>query len=110
MAEIAIKQGASLSLSAAFTNGDGSAVSLVGCGLLAQVRDENANWIADLVATVTNAAGGLVTLTAAPAVTAAWPIGVLRADLRVTDASGDVSFSDTFGVRVRAAISTGVPA
>ena len=109
MADISIKQGATLSLSGGFTNEDGTVVSLVGASVQCQVRDLNYLWIADLAATV-NGAAGTVTLGAPGSATASWPVGVLRCDVRVTDAAGDVMFSETFGIRVLAAVSTGVPA
>lgn len=109
MADISIKQGTTLSLSGAFTNDDGTVVSLVGASVLCQLRDINYQWVADLPVAI-NGAAGTVGILVAGATTASWPLGQLRCDLRVTDASGNVSFSETFGVRVRQAVSTGVPA
>lgn len=107
MSEIAIKQGASLVLTGTFTNEDGSGVALTGATVLCQVRDIDYQWVADLPVVIDAAAG---TISIEEAATGAWPIGVLRCDVRLTDASGDVSFSDTFGIRVLPAVSTGVPA
>lgn len=107
MADISIKAGATLSLAGAFTNEDGSVVSLVGASVLCQLRDITYQWIADLPVVVNAAAG---TISIVEQATATWPVGQLRCDIRVTDAAGNVTFSETFGIRVRQAVSTGVPA
>ena len=106
MADIIIKQGATLALTGAFTNADGSAVSLAGAAILCQVRDIGYNWIADLPVVNNGAAG---TISISYATTAAWPVGQLRCDIRVTDIAGNVTFSETFGIRVIPAVSTGSP-
>jgi hypothetical protein len=107
VADIVIKQGATLGLTAQWANEDGTIPNLTGATLLSQVRDIDGNWICDLPWVLNGAAASAAVTYAA---TGVWPQGQLRCDLRVTDASGNVTFSETFGIRVRAAISTGSPA
>jgi hypothetical protein len=101
MGTISIKQGASLSLALAFSNTDGSATSLTGATITAQVRDSSDLMIAALTASVGSSAGQA---TLAASDTSSWPIGTGRCDIKMTQA-GLISFSDTFNIDVQRAVT-----
>jgi hypothetical protein len=106
MSAVRIKRGATLSLTLAFSNADGSAYGLSGVTLLAHVRDAEEN----LVATVTPLATmtpGLASLYVQD--TSAWPEGLLRMDVLVQPAGGPQSLSQTVGIYVDHAITQLLP-
>ena len=54
--------------------------------------------VATLTAALVSAADGTFTVTAGS--TAAWPVGVLRGDIKIVLGGGGVMFTETFTVRV----------
>lgn len=97
MPDVRIKRGMPLSLNITFANADGTAFDLTGLTLGGTVRDARDNFVASLApaaSTVTGAASVMVQDTAA------WPEGMLRADIVVTAADGSDAISEPFAIRV----------
>lgn len=99
--EVAIKQGAALILQLQFLNDDGTPVDLSTVALSAQVRDALGNLVAALPI---QRAATLGTASITQADTTAWPVGVLRCDVKAV-MSGLAAYSQTFAVRVERAVT-----
>lgn len=97
-ATFSLKQGATFRLSGTATQDSGAVFDLTGATLSAKLRDASEAEVATLTATVVSASGGTFTLTAAS--TAAWPLGLLRGDIKIVASGGSITFSETFTVRV----------
>ncbi|MHB1305287.1 MAG: hypothetical protein ACYCZB_17790 [Acidiphilium sp.] len=103
--DIRIKRGATLSLTATFANADGTAFDLTKVTLSGSVADARGNLIAPL-AVVAGATPGMATI--AVGSTAAWPEGLLEADIVVTAPAG-VAISQSFGIRVERPVTQLAP-
>ncbi len=101
MSEVCIKRGDSLLLTLTFFNDDGSGVDLTSVVLSGQVRDPVDNLVATLAIAKTSV---LNIATVAVADTTQWPLGMLRADIRVLNGAV-TEMSETFGVRVNASVT-----
>ena len=101
MGQLTLKRGATLDLTIGIQNDDGSPVDLTGAGVISQVRTAADELVATLSPVITGVAGA-VALTVLD--TSAWPIGLLRCDVRVSLA-GRIAFSDTFGILVTRAVT-----
>lgn len=106
MADIKIKRGSTLNLTFAFGNADGTAFSLAGVTLAMTVADPRGNLVAALQP-VASATPGVATV--AVASTAAWPEGLLEADLLIVSAGGDQAISQSFGIRVQRPVTQLAP-
>lgn len=73
-----VLRGDSVSWPSAATNPDGSAVDLTGATVAARLESSDGTLIATLTVTITNAAGGLFTISATDVASAAWPAGDAR--------------------------------
>lgn len=91
-----VKRGDTMAITVTRTE-DGSPVDLSGTSVAAKMR--RGSTAITLTAAVTNAAQGIVTLSAAAAATAAWTPGLYACDVEYT-AGADVQSSDTFYVEV----------
>ena len=100
-AELEIKQGDALVLNLQFNNDDGTPADLAAMALTAQVRDGQNNLIALLPLTLAATAG---TASIVQANTTAWPIGVLRGDIKAV-MGGLPAHSETFALRVKPAVT-----
>lgn len=98
-----IKQGATFELRMQAREADGAVSDLTGMAIDLQLRDA-ANALVDEPAVTNGGASGLITVLASAAATAAWPIGVLRADIRIA-AGATVVISETFNVHVQKAVT-----
>lgn len=96
--DFALKQGATFQLSGTAQQEGGAAWDLAGATLSAKLRDAGDAEVATLSAAIVSASGGTFTLSAGS--TAAWPVGVLRGDVKIVLAGGTVTFTETFTVRV----------
>lgn len=105
MTDIRIKRGASLALTVAFANADGTAFDLAGVTLSGSVCDPRGNLVAPLTLTAAPATG---VATIAVASTATWPEGLLEADIVVVAAQG-TAISQSFGIRVERPVSQLAP-
>lgn len=106
MADIRIKRGASLNLTFAFGNADGTAFDLAGVTLAMSVADPRGNRVASLVP-VAGATPGVATVSVAS--TATWPQGLLEADLLIVSAAGSQAISQSFGIRVERPVTQLAP-
>lgn len=101
MQSIDFKRGDTLSLSCARKDSLGAAVNLTGVTITSSVK--MGAFTDTLTVTVTNAAGGLFTLTRAAASTALWPVSsdasIMYCDVQFI-ASGVTRSSDTFIINV----------
>lgn len=93
-----LKQGASFRLSGTATQDGGGAFDLRGATLSAKLRDSGDAEVATLTVAAVSAVDGSFSVTAAS--TAAWPPGVLRGDIKIMLVGGEVTFTETFSVRV----------
>lgn len=93
-----LKQGASFALSGTAQQDSGAAWDLTGATLSAKLRDPGDVEVAALTAAIVSASAGTFTVTAGS--TAAWPVGVLRGDLKIVLSGGITVFTRTFTVRV----------
>lgn len=100
--QIDIKQGAPLLLALQFSNDDGSPANLTGYTVTSQVRDAMGNLVATLPMTVAAPSTGQYSITVPN--TTAWPIAVLRCDIKATS-GGQSTYSDTFTIRVGQAVT-----
>ena len=100
-AEVSIKQGDALVLNYQFNNDDGTPADLAAATVTSQVRDGQNNVVA-ILPVVPAATQGTFSVTATA--TAAWPLGVLRSDIKLL-LGGLVVHSDTFAIRVRPAVT-----
>lgn len=95
------KRGDTLAIDCTRTNAAGAPVDLTSCTITSQVR--SGGFADDLVVTVTDATGGLFTLTRNPAATALWPVSgeesLLLCDVQFAIGDAVVS-SETFAIRV----------
>lgn len=96
-----LKRGASLDLTVAFEDDDGQPLDLTGATLTAQIRDAADALVATLAPAITVGADAA---TIAVADTSAWPLGMLRLDVRVVLA-GQTSFSDTISLNITRAVT-----
>lgn len=99
--ELEIKQGDALVLALQFLNDDGTPADLSAIALTSQVRDGQNNLIAQLPITLA-ATPGLAGITQAS--TTAWPLGVLRCDIKAV-LGGLPVHSQTFALRVKPAVT-----
>ena len=99
--ELEIKQGDALVLNLQFNNDDGTPADLAAVALTAQVRDGQNNLVA-LLPIALGATTGTASVVVAG--TTAWPIGVLRGDIKVV-LGGLPVHSDTFALRVKPAVT-----
>lgn len=99
--ELSIKQGAALVLNLQFTNADGTPADLSAVALSSQLRDATNLLIASLPITLGATIG---TASIEVADTTAWPIGVLRGDIKAV-AAGLPAYSQTFALRVERAVT-----
>lgn len=97
MTDVRIKRGMPLSLNVVFANADGSAFDLTTVTLGGSVRDARDNLVAVLDPQASSIAGAASVFVPS---TAAWPTGLLRGDIVVTDPDGTASISEAFGIRV----------
>ncbi len=102
-APVTIKQGTSLIALVAITDDAGTALDVTGFAITGQVRDANANLVANLPITVTPHLG-LAQINVPD--TSAWPLGTLRCDLRVVTATGAILQTQTFPVVVQRRVTT----
>jgi len=100
-AEVCIKQGAALVVNLQFNNDDGTPADLSAVALSSQVRDGLGNIIAALPITL-GATMGTASIEVVD--TVAWPIGVLRADIKAV-LGGLPAYSQTFAVRVERSVT-----
>lgn len=98
MAEFALKAGATFRLGGVAAQDGGAAYDLTGATLSAQLRDSSGALVATLAVALVDGAAGTFSVEAED--TADWPTGLLRGDLRIALAGGDVVFSETFTLRV----------
>lgn len=70
-----INRGDSVSWPSAATNPDGTAVDLSGATVAARIETTSGTLIGTLTVTITNAVGGLFTLSATDVASASWPAG-----------------------------------
>jgi hypothetical protein len=96
-----LKQGASLALTVAFFDDYGNPLDLTGATVACQVRDPTNLLVATPTLAVTPTAG---TVALSVPDTSAWPIGLLRCDVRLSIA-GTTNFSDTFGILIEPAVT-----
>ena len=75
----------------------GTPIDLTGWIVRAQVRI-GAQLLAELDVLYVNRAAGAYRISAVPAVTSAWPVNKLQADVEYTTASGQVVSTETFEV------------
>lgn len=100
--QVSIKQGCTIQGDLAFTADDDTPIDLTGCTVTAQVRDATGQWVADLPVTLQPVLGiGVVHI----ASTAAWPLGVLRCDVRVTTPLGDTVQTETFALHLMRSVT-----
>lgn len=99
MADISLKQGAALALQIAAYDDQGVAFDITGMTYRAQVRDAQNDLVAALPM-VPGAAANLISIFVPS--TQAWPLGLLRGDIRFTANGADV-ISDTFTIHMLAA-------
>ena len=102
---IEIKRGGDFELSCALLN-SGMAVPITGWQVDCWLRGPDGRLVHRLSVDLVDPDAGRYRLTATPLQTAAWPVGVLDADIRYLDGSGRVMHTATFTVRVLAAITT----
>jgi hypothetical protein len=95
--DVRIKRGMPLSLNVVFANADGSAFDLTTVVLGGTVRDARDNLVQVLQPQASTVAGAASVYVPS---TAAWPLGLLRGDIVVTDPDGSASISEAFGIRV----------
>jgi hypothetical protein len=101
MGQITLKRGATLDLTIGIQTDTGTPVDLTGAGVVSQVRTAADEWVAALAPVITGVAGA-VAITVLD--TSAWPLGLLRCDVRVSLA-GRIAFSDTFGILVTRSVT-----
>jgi hypothetical protein len=105
MPDIRIKRGATLNLTLAFANADGTAFDLAGVTLSAAAADPRG--IISVTLTVTpSATAGVATITEVN--TATWPEGLMEADIVVVSSAG-VAISQSFGIRVERPVTQMAP-
>lgn len=93
-----LKAGATLRIAGVATQDSGAAHDLTGATLTAKLRDAGGTVVDTLAVTLVSAAAGTFTIEADD--TSDWPAGLLRGDLRIALAGGDVVFSEDFTIRV----------
>ena len=98
MATITHKQGDTLEWVITLTDG-GSAVDITDWSIRAQIR-QNDTLIAALTTTVTDAAGGVFSLTATATATDSWAAGNHSCDIEFTDDTSEVFSTETFTVTI----------
>lgn len=101
MSEVHIKQGESLRLLVTIMDDSSVPVDLSSLVISSQVRSANGDLVAALSWGAT-AQGGVATAEVMD--TSQWPIGLLRADLKVVE-SGFIIKSETFAIRVNRAVT-----
>lgn len=99
MATINHKRGDTFELTCSLENG-GNDVNITGWTVAAQLRQSDDTLVQSLTVTVTDAAAGEFTITAANTETDDWPIAALEVDVEFTETDGSVSSSDTFTINV----------
>lgn len=91
------KRGDTFALTVTRLDAAGNPVSLAGVTVACKMRSGSAS--ITLTTAITNAAGGVVALSAAPAATVNWAPGVYSCDVQYST-GGDVQSSDTFEIEV----------
>lgn len=99
MATITHKRGDTFELTCSLENG-GNDVNITGWTVAAQLRQIDDTLVQGMTVTVTDAAAGEFTITAANTETDDWPIGNLEIDVEFTESDGSVSSSETFTIAV----------
>jgi len=98
MAEITHKKGDTLEWVITLTE-SASAVDISDFSIRAQIRQKT-TLIATLTTTITNASGGVFSLTATATSTASWTVGTHSCDIEFTDAAGDIFSTETFKLKL----------
>jgi|TARA_S200002703_G_scaffold80215_1_gene69142 hypothetical protein len=98
MAEITHKKGDTLEWVISLTE-NAAAVDISDFSIRAQIR-QTSTLIATLTTTITNASGGVFSLTATATNTASWTVGTHSCDIEFTDNSGDVFSTETFKLKL----------
>lgn len=94
-----IKNGETLSFQCTDSDTD-----LTGYTVTSQVF--NRGWRESLTVTIDDAANGVFTLSATAEDTACWPVGSLSCDIKYTDDSDYVTYSETFQIVVQQRITS----
>lgn len=102
---IEIKRGGDFELSCALLN-SGMAVPITGWQVDCWLRGPDGRLVQRLTVDLVDPATGRYRIVATPLQTSVWPVGDLDADIRYLGGSGRVMHTDTFTVRVLAAITT----
>ena len=101
-----VKIGETFQMELAFANDDGTPFDLMGCSILAQVRDLLGNLVDTLAVLVWLDTPNVAQISEP---TDWWPAGTLLLDMVVRDlGTGIVTYSDTIQIRASAPISLGV--
>jgi hypothetical protein len=98
---IPLKQGASFILGLQFSNDDGTPTDLGTCSVTSQLRDSQNTLIANLPV-VSGGVSGTASINVLD--TSAWPLGVLRCDIKVAS-SQQIIFSETFSISVARSVT-----
>jgi len=98
MAEITHKKGDTLEWVISLTE-DSSAVDITDFTIRSQIR-QTSTLIATLTTTITNATGGVFSLTATASATASWTTGTHSCDIEFTDANDEVFSTETFKLKL----------
>lgn len=99
MATIAHKRGDTFELTCSLENG-GNDVDITGWTVAAQLRKTDDTLVQAMTITVTNASAGEFIISASDTETDDWPIENLEIDVQFTEASGNISSSETFTINV----------
>lgn len=99
---ITLKSGDTLMLDAQLTDAEGQPIDMSGWTVACQVRDNRGWMVADLAPVLTMPALGQYEIRKP---TTGWAPGTYRADLRYTDAGGNVLSTESFNVRLLDAVS-----
>ena len=94
---VEVKRGTTLGLLCAARYAGGGQIDLSGWTIEAAVRSDRLRVFA-FAPRIVSAADGVFVLYAWPAETAAWPAGLLSADIRYTDQTGFVAATESFAI------------
>lgn len=107
MRNFEVKRGAALQITLTATKADGTAFDLTTVSIKGTVRDSRDVLVAQLTADLITGTPGAATITVAD--TTAWPIGLLKADLWISDGALP-AITRTFGINVLPAVTYTLPA
>lgn len=107
MRNFEIKRGAALVLTLAATQADGTASDLTALTVRGMVRDGRDNLVDQLAVVASPTAPGVATITVTD--TTSWPLGLLKADLWVSDGVLP-AITRTFGINVVPSVTYTDPA